>query len=110
MRDRGRIRSVCRSSIDLFLFCSYPEIRSTAKMDRQMGGRGRWLITRGKLHTFERPNMRLLPAALVVWLLGVAAANADCVCQCVDGQMQPLCQSSIDLPSLCAPTICPLAS
>jgi hypothetical protein len=48
--------------------------------------------------------------AAVVLLASVAHANAQCVCQCVDGQMQPLCQSAIDFPPLCPPTICPITS
>lgn len=37
-------------------------------------------------------------------LIGVGfatAAKGGCICQCVNGQMQPLCDSSIDLPPLC---------
>jgi len=54
--------------------------------------------------------MRSLSIALTLWLLGGAAASAACTCQCVNGQMQPLCQSAIDLPPVCAPTICPIAA
>ena len=53
--------------------------------------------------------MRSVIFAFTLLLLGGAAANAGCTCQCVDGQMQPLCGSSMDLPPLCPPTICPLA-
>ena len=52
--------------------------------------------------------MRLILIALMVLLLG-GAANAACTCQCVDGQMQPLCQSAIDLPPICPATACPIA-
>jgi hypothetical protein len=34
------------------------------------------------------------------------ASKASCECRCVDGQVQPLCSSSIDLPPICAPQIC----
>ena len=44
----------------------------------------------------------------VALLLG-AHAEASCTCQCVDGEMQPLCSSSIDIPPICPPRICPLA-
>lgn len=53
--------------------------------------------------------MRAALFALTILLFG-GAANAACTCQCVNGQMQPLCQSSIDLPPICPPTICPIAS
>ncbi len=52
--------------------------------------------------------MRLILIALMVLLPG-SAANAACTCQCVDGQMQPLCESAIDLPPICPATICPIA-
>src|SRR5258708_10743077 len=54
-------------------------------------------------------KMKNLLAAVVLFA-SVAHANAECVCQCVDGRMQPLCQNSIDLPPLCPPTICPITS
>ena len=51
-------------------------------------------------------------ALLVVGLVGIAlySANADarCVCRCVNGNVRPICESSLDLPPLCAPQICPL--
>lgn len=37
-------------------------------------------------------------------------ANASCSCECVNGQMQALCDSAIDLPPICPPKICPLPS
>jgi len=39
----------------------------------------------------------------------IASADAACVCRCVDGAMQPLCESSIDLPPMCPATSCALA-
>jgi hypothetical protein len=53
--------------------------------------------------------MRSVFLALTFVLLG-GTANAACTCQCVDGQMQPLCQSAIDLPPICPATICPIAA
>ena len=37
-------------------------------------------------------------------------SQASCTCQCVDGNMQPLCSNAIDLPPICPPAICPLAA
>jgi hypothetical protein len=48
--------------------------------------------------------------AVTLWLALVAQASAACVCQCVDGRMQPICQSSIDLRPICPATICPIMS
>jgi hypothetical protein len=52
--------------------------------------------------------MRLLLALAFGGVLS-ATAEADCECRCVDGEMQPLCSSSIDLPPLCPTTPCSLA-
>jgi hypothetical protein len=49
--------------------------------------------------------MRFLWAVLVV-LLVTTDTHASCVCRCVNGEMQPLCSSSIDLPPICPPTVC----
>jgi hypothetical protein len=35
-----------------------------------------------------------------------SAANAACVCRCVNGNMEPICESAIDLQPICPPTIC----
>jgi hypothetical protein len=50
------------------------------------------------------------------WFLAAALAlfptvesNASCVCRCVEGEMQPLCSSAIDLPPLCPATVCSMA-
>jgi hypothetical protein len=43
---------------------------------------------------------------IAVTVLLTANADASCVCRCVDGEVQPLCSSSIDLPPICAPAIC----
>jgi hypothetical protein len=53
--------------------------------------------------------MRALWIGLLLSLLG-GVAHASCVCECVDGRMQPICQNAIDLPPLCPMTLCPLAS
>jgi hypothetical protein len=51
--------------------------------------------------------MRLLLAAAFVLSL-TAGSRASCVCRCIDGEMQPLCESSIDVPPVCPVTICAL--
>jgi len=51
--------------------------------------------------------MRLLLAAAFVLSL-TAESEASCVCRCVDGQMQPLCESSIDVPPICPVMVCAL--
>jgi hypothetical protein len=48
-----------------------------------------------------------------IWLMIACAAanvaNADCQCACVNGTVQAICESAIDLKPLCPPTLCPLA-
>jgi hypothetical protein len=51
--------------------------------------------------------MRLLLIALFAPFF-TATSHAACVCRCVDGQVQPLCESSIDLPPICPATVCAL--
>ncbi len=49
----------------------------------------------------------LLTVVFAVWL--TAECGAACVCRCVDGEIQPLCDSSIDLPPICPITVCAMA-
>lgn len=48
--------------------------------------------------------MKALTALIV--LAFPLLAEANCVCRCVNGEMVPLCSSSIDLPPICPPTVC----
>jgi hypothetical protein len=53
--------------------------------------------------------MRNLISAVVILIFSFAQiddASAACVCRCVNGSMQPLCSSSMDLPPICPPTTC----
>jgi hypothetical protein len=55
--------------------------------------------------------MRLgILAAAVAAAMTASSAKAACVCRCVDGEMQPLCSSAIDLPPICPLTLCPLSA
>ena len=49
----------------------------------------------------------LLTVVFAVWL--TVECRAACVCRCVDGEMQPLCESSIELPPICPITVCAIA-
>ena len=46
--------------------------------------------------------------AIVLVLFLVGSVMADCTCECVDGKVVAVCESSIDLPPICPPRICPL--
>jgi hypothetical protein len=52
-----------------------------------------------------------LAAAILLAGLGlnISQARADCVCRCVNGQVQALCANAIDMKPICSPTICPIA-
>ena len=52
------------------------------------------------------PTGGIAALVLMLALIAAAPARADCVCRCVDGQMQPLCSNSIDIPPVCMPTVC----
>lgn len=54
--------------------------------------------------------MRTFLLALSLILFGVGATHAECICQCVDGEMEPLCESSIDLRPICPLTMCPIVA
>jgi hypothetical protein len=56
-------------------------------------------ITFGRPHGFGSIRTALL-------LIGGSAAEAACTCQCVDGQIQPVCDSGINRPMVCPPTVC----
>ena len=48
-------------------------------------------------------------SALLFLAINTERADAGGLCQCVDGQMQPLCQSSIDVRPVCPAAVCPIA-
>jgi hypothetical protein len=53
-----------------------------------------------------RPLLTLVFSIPILACLLTAESQAACVCRCVDGEMQPLCDSSIDLPLICPATVC----
>jgi hypothetical protein len=44
--------------------------------------------------------------AVIAALLAAGAAQASCVCRCVDGEVQPICSSAMDMSPMCAPRMC----
>jgi hypothetical protein len=50
------------------------------------------------------------PIALVAFLTlqFSASAFASCTCRCVNGSVQALCTSTLDIQPICAPQICPI--
>lgn len=47
---------------------------------------------------------------LAVCLLfsGYNTVYAECVCSCVNGKVEAICQSSVDVQPVCPPRICPI--
>ncbi len=45
---------------------------------------------------------------IFILLIFSQSISANCVCRCVNGEVVPLCSSSIDLKPICSPQICPL--
>ena len=52
--------------------------------------------------------MRAILAIAGLMLLS-GEALADCVCRCVGGEIQPLCSSTQDIPTICPPRMCSMA-
>lgn len=38
----------------------------------------------------------------------IGNATAACVCRCINGEMKPICESTLDIPPFCPASICPL--
>lgn len=52
--------------------------------------------------------VRHLTVVVSLMLLVPAAADASCVCRCVNGEVQAICSSTLDIEPICAPAICPI--
>ena len=48
----------------------------------------------------------LILAMLVVGMLLPTSVSAACVCRCVNGEMEPICGNSVEVPPICPPTVC----
>ncbi len=69
---------------------------------------GRFFVSRSAACAELRLSARsLLPLTLL--LLAIPTnAGAGCVCRCVNGEMQAICSSTLDIEPICAPAICPI--
>ncbi len=55
--------------------------------------------------------MRHATMLLVLAAGGISIPNvghASCACQCVNGEVEPICGSAIEVPPVCAPRVCPI--
>ena len=53
----------------------------------------------------SRMCIRFVGCVMAVMTLA-SIAYADCVCRCVGGEMRPICQSPLEVPPICPPTVC----
>lgn len=53
-------------------------------------------------------SLFLFPFYLVFGI--ISPARADCICQCVNGENIPICDSFSELAPQCAPELCPAVS
>jgi hypothetical protein len=49
---------------------------------------------------------RLVALTIIGVGLLPTTVSATCVCRCVNGEMQPICSNSIEVPPICPPTVC----
>jgi hypothetical protein len=52
--------------------------------------------------------MKRLFLILAVLAGSTQLASASCVCRCMNGQNQPICDDSMSVPPICPPVICPI--
>lgn len=54
------------------------------------------------------PARRMVLLALSALAAMASPAGARCVCRCVNGAVEPICESPLDLPPICSLQVCPL--
>jgi hypothetical protein len=60
------------------------------------------------MQRLQRSKFPSLLLASLVSATVAQTASAGCVCQCVNGHVEAICQSAIDLKPICSPTLCPI--
>jgi hypothetical protein len=53
-------------------------------------------------------SLRLCATLFCLTFSASQVAQAGCICRCVNGTVEAICQSAIDLKPLCPATLCPL--
>jgi len=58
--------------------------------------------------SLAKASLKLIAFVIVlpITLTISSPGHARCFCQCVDGRMQPLCDSTSDIRPACAPSLC----
>ncbi len=47
-------------------------------------------------------------ALLYVMILAPSTTSAECRCVCIEGEVQAICSSTLDIAPICSPRICPI--
>ena len=55
----------------------------------------------------NRLNFRL-NLIFIFLILMPKGSLADCFCTCINGENQPLCDNTLEIPPICAPVVCPI--
>ena len=50
----------------------------------------------------------VIAALITTATFGITSANAACQCVCMNGNVEAVCSSSLDLQPICPPRICPI--
>lgn len=56
----------------------------------------------------QRNVVAILVTASMLIGLAPVAGRADCQCLCVNGEVEAICSSSLDVQPICAPRVCPI--
>jgi hypothetical protein len=88
-------------------------VRSPFEVSPQNGSKRRLLKPQPKTNHHRRGIMKKFVVVLVLLVVSAAVAypvsaqsNGSCTCMCVNGEVEPVCHSSIDMPTVCAPRVC----
>lgn len=67
------------------------------------------LLAVGREGGYLMKRMLVLMAGIGV-LLATGVVNADCRCVCMNGSVQAVCSSTLDVEPVCSPRVCPITS
>jgi hypothetical protein len=59
-------------------------------------------------HRLRLHRVAAIAALVTTATFGITVANAACQCVCMNGNVEAVCSSSLDITPICAPRICPI--
>jgi hypothetical protein len=63
-----------------------------------------------RLHRFRLHHVAAIAALVTTATFGIPVANAACQCGCMNGNVEAVCSSWLDITPICAPRICPIVT